>query len=133
MQTAHLRRLRRATIGVPLVGPTNTVPPAITGTPTVGETLSCSTGTWTGNGTITYTRQWNRSGTSISGATGATYDQALADQGFSVGCTVTATDDDGSTAANATGAAMVSARHVTFDSTTETFDATTWTFDEAAA
>lgn len=81
-------------------GPTNTVAPAVTGTPTVGQTLSCSTGTWSGTGTITYAYQWQRDGSNISGATSSTYTLVEADASTSVRCVVTATDDIGSTAAN---------------------------------
>ena len=39
-----------------------TAAPAVTGTATVGNTLSASTGTWTDadNDTLTYTYQWYR-------------------------------------------------------------------------
>lgn len=80
-------------------GPVNTVAPAITGTAEVGETLTCSTGTWTGTGTITYARQWQRDGVDIAGATGSTYTLVSADGGASVRCIVTATDDEGSRSA----------------------------------
>lgn len=40
--------------------PINTVPPAVTGTTAVGQTLTSSTGTWLGAPTITYTYQWYR-------------------------------------------------------------------------
>ena len=82
--------------GGEVLGPKNTVRPAITGTVEVGETLTCSEGTWTGTGTITYAYQWRRGGSPISGATSATYELAEADQGFLISCTVTATDDLGS-------------------------------------
>lgn len=34
--------------------------PVVTGTEAIGETLTCSTGTWTGTLPITYTYQWYR-------------------------------------------------------------------------
>lgn len=80
-------------------GPVNTVAPEITGTAEVGQTLSCSTGTWDGTGTITYAYQWRRGAVPISGATGASYVQQTADVGPGVTCLVTATDDEGSRSA----------------------------------
>jgi hypothetical protein len=90
-----------------LPGPTNTVLPAITGTLKVGQVLNLSTGTWTGNGTITYARQWTRDGVAIAGATGATYTLVAADDLTTIGATVTATDLDGSRARSATGGGAV--------------------------
>ena len=80
--------------------PVNTEAPAITGTTKVGETLTATTGTWTGAG-IVYTRQWQRcsagSCTAITGATGATYKLTAADAGKFVRIVITATNDDGVT------------------------------------
>jgi hypothetical protein len=52
--------------------PVNTVAPAVSGTATVGQTLSSTTGTWTGLPTPTFTYQWQRAGSNISGATSST-------------------------------------------------------------
>lgn len=80
--------------------PVNTVAPAVStdGTPETGETVSCSTGTWTGVPTPTYTFQWQRNGSNI--ATGATYVLQVADEGQSIRCRVTATNAQGSATAN---------------------------------
>ena len=40
--------------------PTNTQPPAITGTPQQGQTLHASPGQWSGTGPITFAYQWRR-------------------------------------------------------------------------
>jgi len=72
--------------------PVNTVAPAITGTAQEGQTLTCSTGTWTGNPTPTYTYQWKRNGSNIGSATNSTYVLVTADVGQSIKCTVTATN-----------------------------------------
>lgn len=74
--------------------PTNTVAPAITGTAQEGQTLTCSTGTWTGSPTYTY--QWKRNGNNITSATNSTYTLVTADVGQSIKCTVTATNVLGS-------------------------------------
>ena len=80
-------------------GPTNTVAPEVTGTAERGEVLTCSTGTWTGTGTITYAYQWLRDGVEIAGATASTYTLVAADDNANIRCRVTATDDEGSRSA----------------------------------
>ena len=76
--------------------PVNTVAPAITGTAQEGQILTCSTGTWTGTPTITYTYQWKRNGSNIGSATNSTYTLVTADVGQNIKCTVTATNGAGS-------------------------------------
>lgn len=71
--------------------PINSVLPAITGTTTQGQTLTCSTGTWS-NTPDGYAYQWNRAGVPIGGATASTRVLALADVGSTMTCTVTATN-----------------------------------------
>jgi hypothetical protein len=77
--------------------PINLSPPVISGTAERGETLSSTTGTWTGTGTITFAYQWRRDNVNISGATSSTYVLVEADDNTSINCVVTATDDVGST------------------------------------
>lgn len=77
-----------------LSAPVNTVLPVISGTPTVGQNLSVTTGTWTGNPTPTFTYQWLRAGSNISSATSSTYLLVTADIG-QVSCRVTATNSQG--------------------------------------
>lgn len=83
--------------------PENVSPPSITGTPTVGQSLTSTTGTWTGNPSPTYSRQWLRGSTAISGATAASYTLVAADVGQAISVRVTATNSQGS--AQATSAA----------------------------
>lgn len=71
--------------------PTNSAAPSITGTKTVGQTLTGTDGTWaTGYpATVTTSRQWYRSAdgvtyTAISEATGTTYVLQAADQGKTI-------------------------------------------------
>jgi hypothetical protein len=72
--------------------PVNTVAPAVTGTATVGQTLSTTNGTWTGAPAPTFTYQWQRVTTNISGATSSTYTLVAADAGNTIRCVVTATN-----------------------------------------
>ncbi len=82
-------------------GPSNTSPPIISGTPAIGQTLSTSTGSWSGAPT-SFTYQWNRcasNGTgcsAIPGATASSYLVASADGGLSIRSFVTATNTAGS-------------------------------------
>ncbi len=52
--------------------PVNTAAPVVSGTPAVGQTLSCSTGAWTGEPAPTYTYAWLRNGAAIPGASAST-------------------------------------------------------------
>lgn len=83
--------------GPPLFPPVNTVAPVVSGTPTEGQVLSCTQGTWSPAGT-SYAYQWRRDGTPIGGATSTTYTLVTADVGTLVSCAVTATNTDGSSA-----------------------------------
>jgi hypothetical protein len=76
--------------------PVNTVAPAITGTPTEGETLTVSDGTWTGAG-IAYTRQWKADGVAISGETASTLLLTGDEVGADITADVTATNPGGAT------------------------------------
>ena len=90
-------RSRRSNVlgPVTLPLPVNTVAPVISGVPQITETLSCSTGTWTGTGLLSYTYQWRRGLANISGATASTYLLDVADENALISCLVTATDDYG--------------------------------------
>lgn len=77
------------------VAPTNTVAPAITGDAEVGETLTSSTGTFTGDATITYTYQWFAGGVALSGATTSTLLLTSAHLGKIIQVRVTGTNNSG--------------------------------------
>jgi hypothetical protein len=95
--SVFLRTAWEVSGGVP---PVNTVAPAISGTAQEGQTVTCSTGTWTGTPTITFAYQWKRNGSNIGSATNSTYTLVTADVSQSITCQVTATNPVGS--ANAT-------------------------------
>lgn len=68
-------------------------------TPEVTVAVSCTTGTWTGDPTITYAYQWKCGGTNV-GTNSASYTPVVGDIGATLQCVVTATNGAGS--ANAT-------------------------------
>lgn len=84
--------------------PAATVNPSVSGTATVGSTLTCATGTWT-NAPSGYTYQWLRDGSSIGSATTSTYVLVSGDLGHQISCKVTASNAEGS--GNATSAAVL--------------------------
>jgi Carboxypeptidase regulatory-like domain len=85
--------------------PHNTAAPGIAGTALVGDALTCSNGSWTGEGllsvqsgwplTTPFGYQWLREGSAISGATLASYVVQSADEGHGLACEVTATNAAG--------------------------------------
>ena len=75
--------------------PQNTIPPEVSGAPTIGGTLTCSTGTWTGNPAPKFAYAWLREGAVIQGAGASTYQVTEADAGNSLSCKVTATSSEG--------------------------------------
>lgn len=87
----YARKRRRARIaGTPAA----TVAPVVTGTTTVGETLSCSTGTWT-NTPVGYAYAWRRDAELIDGANAEDYELVEADEGAEINCTVKASNRNG--------------------------------------
>jgi hypothetical protein len=74
----------------------NVVPPAITGTPQLGQTLTADRGRWAG-GPSAFTYQWNHCDAAgancapIAGAVAPTYVPGTADAGMRITVTVTAT------------------------------------------
>ncbi|MGA9860269.1 MAG: hypothetical protein WBQ18_20550 [Solirubrobacteraceae bacterium] len=80
----------------------NTIAPAVTGTPQRSQNLTATVGTWSGVGN-SYTCQWQRSpdGTTwvnISGATGFSYSVTVADEGDQLRALITAHNADGAVA-----------------------------------
>ena len=81
--------------------PANTTAPVVTGTPQDGQTLSASSGGWSG-GPASYAYQWQRCDSTgaacadISGATAASYAAETADVDNTLRVMVTATNSGGS-------------------------------------
>jgi hypothetical protein len=88
--------------------PVNTTPPTISGTAQVGQTVTATNGTWA-NSPTSFTYQWNRAGSAISGAAASAYVPVAADVGNTLAISVTATNGSGSStpaASAATGAVI---------------------------
>ena len=95
--------------------PVNTSPPIISGTPQDGQTLTASTGSWSGTQPITYGFQWQRCDSGgancvvIAGATGPTYLATSVDVGRTLRVVVTATNSAGSAGATSAATTVVQA------------------------
>jgi hypothetical protein len=95
--------------------PVNTSPPIISGTPQDGQTLTASTGSWSGTQPITYGYQWQRCDSggancvAIAGATGPTYLATSADVGRTLRVVVTAANSAGSASATSAATTVVQA------------------------
>ena len=93
-----------ASVTPPAQAPANTAVPSISGSPAVGQTLTCNPGTWTGAPSPTLSFQWLRDGQAITGESGATYNVVAADAGHALTCRVTATNAGGSASADSAAA-----------------------------
>ena len=82
-------------IGTSATTPVNTVAPVISGSDYVTSVLTTTNGTWT-NTPTSFTYQWYRNTTLISGATSSSYTLVQADADFEVKCKVTAINASGS-------------------------------------
>lgn len=92
--------------------PANTSPPSISGTVQVGQTLTASTGAWSGTPTG-YAYQWQRCDATgaacadLSAATASTYVVQSSDVGSTLRAVVTARNAGGSASASSAGTAVV--------------------------
>ncbi len=85
-------------LSVALAAPHNSAAPTLSGTPALGETLSCSTGSWD-NSPTSYAYAWSRGGGAIAGQSNSTYLVVAADQGQNLRCEVSATSAGGTSTA----------------------------------
>jgi hypothetical protein len=94
--------------------PVNTSPPLVTGTAQDGQTLSASTGSWSGSPT-SYAYQWQRCDSSggscanVSGATTSSYPLGSTDVDSTLRVTVTASNAGGSATAQSAPSTVVAA------------------------
>lgn len=93
--------------------PENVMAPSLAGVAQFGQTLSASSGAWSGSGPLTITIEWLRCHTDgetclvITGAVGASYQLALEDIGMTMRIRVTATNPGGSATARSGASAVV--------------------------
>jgi hypothetical protein len=84
----------------PPEAPRNTALPSVGGTAQVGQTLTATTGSWSGSAPIHYAFQWQQDGVAnIAGATGSSYRPLAADVGHKLDVVVTASNSAGSASA----------------------------------
>lgn len=109
---AGVLTLRIALVGTEVsavIAPANTALPLIAGTARVGESLTASTGAWSGTAPLAYAFQWQRGTATIAGATAATYAVQPGDLGQTLRAVVTATNGAGAAQAVSGATAPVSA------------------------
>ena len=101
-----------AIVTAPPASPANSVLPVVNGSAVEGQTLTASTGTWSGSPT-SYSYQWEDCNTAgeacsnITGATSASYKLAAGDVGHTLRVVVTATNAGGSGKASSAASATV--------------------------
>jgi hypothetical protein len=110
--TTNARSEQTAVVGSNAAPLTNTARPTIAGEPRVGQELTATEGTWTGNPT-SFGFQWQRCDVdaltcaNVIGATGRTYGVRIADLGFRLRVEVTARTDNRSGTATSNATAIV--------------------------
>jgi len=96
------------------IAPVNIAPPTISGTPTVGQTLTAADGTWS-NAPTSFQYQWLRCNgggnncASVANGTQKTYTLVGADAGSTMRVRVTAANADGSSSAQSAQTSVVAA------------------------
>lgn len=91
----------------PVAPPVNKDIPYVSGTASIGSTLNCTMGNWTGEPT-TYAYKWSSGGTT-TGTDAADYTVVSGDAGKDITCVVTATNQHGSTTASPSNAVSIPA------------------------
>jgi hypothetical protein len=93
--------------------PKNTALPSVSGSAAVGQTLTASSGSWSGDTPISFAYQWRRCDSngsncvSVSGASSSTYVVGSSDVGFRMRARVTATNAAGQASADSNATAAV--------------------------
>jgi len=109
------RRFIRLKIAVTATVPANSVVPQISGITQVGQTLTTTSGTWSGGTDApVYTYQWTRDGVDIATATAATYQLTTADLGATLAVRVAGRNIAGSSAIVAASVGPITAAFPSF-------------------
>ena len=106
-------------VHVPGIGPRDIEAPQVSGTPAVGQSLTCLRGIWNGQPPPEFTYRWLRDGATLTSATGSTYTVEVADKGHLLACQVTARNGEGTAEAESSNALAVLRGTVTAESTLE--------------
>jgi hypothetical protein len=85
-----------AAVRVAGLSPRDVVVPSISGSPSLGATVTCEHGLWEGAPPPSFSYHWTREGSPIAGATEAKYTIGPEDQGHLLACVVTASNIEGS-------------------------------------
>ncbi len=94
-------------VHVPGEGPDDIEQPFVTGGTSVGAPLTCERGHWQGKPPPSFTYQWYRGGTPISGATEETHVVETADVGQTLSCNVLGVNSEGSLEQESTNAVTI--------------------------
>ena len=100
--------------GAHRTAPANTAPPTISGSASVGGTLTASSGSWSGSSPMNFGYRWQRCNSggdkcsNIGGASAQTYRPRRSDAGHTLRVSVTASNSDGSANAVSGPSAVVS-------------------------
>jgi hypothetical protein len=89
------------------VAPANYALPEVTGTTTVGQSLNCSTGGWSGYPVPNYDYQWIRGAATNVGTNSSSYTLVDLDYNDTVKCTVKATNSAGNASATSASTATI--------------------------
>lgn len=92
--------------GLAAGAPRNIGPPTVRGKPVVGSTLTCRSGTWSGQRPIVYSYRWLRGTRVLTHAVGSTRVLSKADRGHTIACRVWAGNLSGATAATSNAVAV---------------------------
>jgi hypothetical protein len=108
------------------VAPSNTALPSISGTTTVGQVLTATTGSWQGTNPITFDYSWKQCDASggacknIPNNGKSTYTLVSSNAGNTMRVEVKATNNDGASAATSNATAVIAATSTTSTTTTTT-------------